>query len=258
MKFVFAALFIALIFSGCGDAKAEKPRNKAPLPVYLLLGQSNMVGMRSDAQKLPESMKRTQSNALFFKAGKWAPLAPGVSEVKGFGPEISFAQSMKASGKFGIIKVSAGATTLFKEWNPTTDDSLYGKAIDLVREAKKTRPIKIAGVLWMQGESDGATQEMADSYESNLRTLISSLRSDLNEPHLPIAACRVTAPSTQFPFIETVRKAQESVREPGYTWFNCDSLTKGPDNLHYDTDGQIKLGSMFAQAIKEAIRQAQM
>ncbi|MCJ8203578.1 sialate O-acetylesterase [Pseudomonas sp. RGM2987] len=250
MKFRFAVIFVALAFAGGGESKAESSRSKSPLPVYLLLGQSNMVGMRSDAEKLPGPMKRAQNNALFFKAGKWAPLAPGVSEVKGFGPEISFAQSMKGSGKFGIIKVSAGATTLFKEWNPNIGDSLYGKTLDLVQEAKRTRSIKIAGVLWMQGESDGATQEMADSYESNLKTLLSSLRSDLNEPHLPIAACRVTAPSTQFPFIETVRKAQESVQEPGYTWFNCDNLTKGPDNLHYDTQGQIALGQLFAEALK--------
>ncbi len=212
-----------------------------------------MVGMRSVSADLPPELQKPQSQALFFKNGEWVELAPGVSEPKGFGPEISFSNEMAKTGEtFGLVKISAGATTLFNEWNPNTKESLYAKTIQTVAAARKTRPIKIAGILWMQGESDGATLEMAEAYSRNLTLMIKSFRADLNSADIPVAACRVTAPANQFPFIENVRQAQQHENIEHYKWFDCDSLTRGPDNLHYDTNGQIKLGYMFAEAIKSA------
>lgn len=238
---------LAVAISGC--ANSEKVDNQ--LPVYLLLGQSNMVGMRSKVDDLPAALKETQNESLFFKDGKWLPLAPGVSEGKGFGPEISFsAEITKSKQQIGIIKLSAGATTLYKEWNPSVQNSLYRQTLALVDRAKETRNIKIAGVIWMQGESDGSTKEAADAYAKNLDDLISKFRTDLKSPDLPFSACRVTAPAAQFPFVETVRQAQMAEKATNYAWFDCDSLTKGPDSLHYDTAGQIRLGQMFAKSIQ--------
>lgn len=244
MKGFFAVFAVLAALAGCTEQTDET------LPVYLLLGQSNMVGMRSIATDLPADMQGTEPLALFFKDGKWIPLAPGVSEPKGFGPEISFSHELAANGgKFGLIKVSAGATTLASEWAPSNKDGLYVKTIAQVDAAKKTRNIKVAGVLWMQGESDGATAEMAAAYKSNLERLISAIRHDTGVSSLPFSVCRITSPASQFPFTEQVRKAQESVSVSGYGWFDCDSLSKGPDSLHYDTAGQINLGKLFYKTL---------
>lgn len=245
MKIVIFLAAVVVALTGCTS------RDYDAMPVYLLLGQSNMVGMRSMTADLPAELQKTQHHALFFKDGKWVELAPGVSEPKGFGPEISFSDEMAKSGEtIGLIKISAGATTLFSEWNPKSKDLLYTKTINAVDAARKTRPIKIAGILWMQGESDGATLEMAEAYSRNLKLMISSFRADLQSAEIPVAVCRVTAPTNQFPHIDMVRKAQQLETAEHYKWFDCDSLTKGPDNLHYDTHGQIKLGYKFAEAIK--------
>lgn len=245
---VVLVLLSLSIFSGCNDNSEKKQQ---PLSVYLLLGQSNMVGMRSDPSKLPMELTSIQSDSLFFKDGKWVPIGPGVTEDKGFGPEISFSKNMTEHNKIGIIKISAGNTTLDKEWNSDENGELYIKTLSVIHEAEKTRKIKIDGVLWMQGESDGATLERAKKYQSRLESLITNLKRETDNKKLSFSVCRITSPSEQFPFTTTVRKAQESINVGGYSWFDCDSLTKGPDNLHYDTNGIVKLGELFAKSTQE-------
>jgi hypothetical protein len=239
------------LFSIFKQPKAHQPNEGGAMPVYLLLGQSNMVGMRSIADDLPKNLRRTQPYALFFSDGKWVELAPDVTEPKGFGPEISFSNAMAKKGEtFGLIKVSAGATTLASEWSPARADGFYAKTMKMVAEARKSKNIRIAGVLWMQGESDGGTREMAEAYDHNLTNFIKTIRADLKSPSLPFVACRVTAPLEQFPFIQAVREAQAKQASANYAWFDSDHLTKGPDSLHYDTAGQIKLGELFAKSLK--------
>ena len=52
-----------------------------------------------------------------------------------------------------------------------------------------------------------------------------------------------------FKYTSIVRNAQENVHADGYKWFDCDGLSKGPDNLHYDTKGIINLGQLFAKSL---------
>lgn len=259
MKGAIASLAGAFVVacSGCGGGGGDEAPSQpaaatpveAPMPVYLLLGQSNMVGFRSKVEELPADLMRPQPQALYFKNGAWVPLQPGVAEPTGIGPELSFAKRMASAGKFGLIKVAEGDTTLYGKWNPSTGDGLYARTLATVAEASKTRSIKITGVLWMQGESDGATNFMANTYSANLANLISSLRRDLAEPDLPVAVCRQTAPTDQYPFTEVVRAAQATDQIANYRWFDCDGIAKGPDNLHYTTAGQVKLGELFADAM---------
>jgi len=245
-KICFLILLPLAVISGCHD---ESIKTKQPLPVYLLLGQSNMVGMRSDASKLPSELQKNQPNALFYKNNKWVSIAPGVTEDKGFGPEISFSKKMSEHGKIGIIKISAGNTTLENEWNSDNNGELYLKTLSVIREAEKTQKIQIQGVLWMQGESDGSTKEKAEEYKHRLESLIVNLKKETSNQNLAFSVCRITSPIDQFPFTPIVRKAQETVSIDGYSWFDCDSLSKGPDNLHYDTDGIVKLGELFYESI---------
>ena len=46
---------------------------------------------------------------------------------------------------------------------------------------------RLAGMIWMQGESDAPDLSMAAVYEDNLRNLIARVRQDTGEPALPFA-----------------------------------------------------------------------
>lgn len=239
-------MLVAVLLVGCMNQPDDS------LPVYLLLGQSNMVGMRSEVAALPVELRAVQPLALFFKDGAWIPLSPGVSEAKGFGPEISLAHELARQGRpFGLIKVSYGATTLAKDWSPSNPGGMYGQAISQVKAAKQTRNIKVVGVLWMQGESDGETAEIASAYKENLELFVAALRRDTQSGDVPFVACRVTAPEVFFPYIGMVREAQESFTGENYHWLNCDSLTKVKDRVHFDTAGQVELGRLFYEAIQQ-------
>lgn len=244
---MLALLGLLLVLVSCGGGGSGDPvESSAPpevLPVYLMLGQSNMVGNKADPALLPEHLREVQTDTLIYK-GDWLELAPGVAQDIGFGPEISFAHELRQV--IGIIKVAGGGTTLAENWNPR--GNLYAKAMKTYARAKASRPIEIRAILWMQGETDGVLQEHADAYKANLEETVAALRREVG--NVPFILCRVNPPLAEYPYAETVRQAQMTVNIPDYHWMDCDSLTKVADGIHFDTEGQIALGRMFADAVR--------
>jgi hypothetical protein len=244
---MLALLGLLLVLVSCGGGGSGDPvESSAPpevLPVYLMLGQSNMVGNKADPALLPEHLREVQADTLIYK-GDWLELAPGVAQDIGFGPEISFAHELRQV--IGIIKVAGGGTTLAENWNP--NGNLYAKAIQTIRKAARSRPIKIRAILWMQGESDGKTKAHADAYKTNLEETVASLRRSVG--HVPFVLCRVNSPLSRYPYTETVRQAQMTANIPDYRWMDCDGLTTVDDGIHFDAASQVQLGLMFADAVR--------
>jgi Carbohydrate esterase, sialic acid-specific acetylesterase len=222
-----------------------------PLKVFVLAGQSNMVGSRAVAAELPEALQGIQEQAFFFDGQAWVALAPGVTEETGFGPELSFACQMTATLKepVGIIKHSVGGTDLAERWDPVNPKSLYAELVEKVRAARESRPVEVVGMLWMQGERDSKDAEMAAAYGDNLGELIKSARRHFENPDMPFVAGRVNPPEAEFLHVGLVRNAQEECRLGQYAFIDCDTLPKGPDNLHYDTEGVVTMGERFAEAM---------
>jgi len=110
-----------------------------PLPTFIFVGQSNMVGKRCRAEELPAQLQQVNSYALFFQAKtkSWVAIAPGRTEPSGFGPEIAFASVMaeQLGHPIGIIKHSRGGTNLHRQWNPADEKSLFG---ELTKKVKAT------------------------------------------------------------------------------------------------------------------------
>lgn len=218
------------------------------LKVFVFAGQSNMVGMRSESGELPDSMGKPNPKALFWTGDSWDSLAPGVSQEKGFGPEISFAHAWteRTGETIGIIKHSIGGTSLATQWLPEVKYSLFQKLKAKVEAAKESRPIEIVGMLWMQGERDSREPEMAAAYEKNLKHLVETAREEFGAPEMVFVAGRVNPPEGKYVARETVRAAQKNLKLKGYRWIDCDDLSLGPDNLHYDTAGIVEMGLRFA------------
>jgi len=261
MRLVIAASLIAALLATAGavavalaagekkasdeqTAPAAQPAGEKLL-VFVLAGQSNMQGSGEGA-KLPAQLKAPQKDVLVFDGKGWQPLKPGGR----FGPEVTFGRDMaKALGRpVGIIKFAVGGTNLAYNWHPKVAKNLYAKTLALVNAAKKSRPIEIAGMLWMQGERDSLFGGMAEKYAANLKELVTSARKDYEAPQMPFVLGRVNPPA-RYKFAGKVRKAQQEIAEPKTAWIDCDDLPKHRDNLHYNTQGQITLGERFAAAI---------
>lgn len=251
-KFFLAVFFVFLI----GLFLFPEPEIQA----YLFLGQSNMVGYKTDSSRLPKN-ESVVPNVKIFKNGQWKAY---VLE-KQVGPELSAVKALAGSdfivGELGLIKLAFNSTSLFA-WSPNwsrekatvTDNArvgpLYEKLLSIVRKAKKAQKTRIRAVFWLQGETDAKYQEAARQYKQNLTEFITSLRRDLGDPELPFILAKIDPPSECCPYRNTVRKAQIDVANEldKVEIVSIDDLSRQADRLHLDEMGQIRLGRRYAGA----------
>jgi len=243
-------LYVVLFLLVWGFVETVMAQEK-PLKVFVLAGQSNMVGRRAKVAELPEDLKKEQAGALFFTGRGWVPLAPGVTERQGFGPEISFARRMseRLGEPIGIIKHSRGGSNLAEDWSPENPKSLYAALLKKVKAARKTREIEIVGMVWLQGGRDAKFEAMARAYAANLKKFIERARKDFASADMPFVAGRSSLPKKTFPFADAVRKAQEQCRSPHYAFIDCDTIEKRADRTHYTTAGYVEVGYRLADAM---------
>jgi len=219
--------------------------------------------------------------------GIWAPMEPGHGygfKTNGhsntlsdrFGPELSFANTLIINGeKVAIIKYSFGGTALYSgagygDWNPGIDIrnhydnalSTISNAYDVIDINGDGRMDKLipAGIIWMQGESDAEhSQQSADAYLENLTNLMALIRAALRKENLPVIIGKINdshmTPDNQptQPYIKTVHFAQKQFTDSdecaSYVT-EIDSYQFSDDAWHYDTDGFIRMGTAFANAVK--------
>ncbi|WP_366184025.1 sialate O-acetylesterase [Flavobacterium ovatum] len=198
-----------------------------------------------------------------------------------FGPELMIGTVLAEKfpkEKFLLIKTAQGGTALYGAWNPDwtaekTDEveaegfkrdlKLYANFIDDVKQNIKRiesqgNTYKIIGMGWMQGENDAAKEVSALSYETNLVNLINRVRTDLNVKDMPFVLGQINSHYGNFPAgPETVRTAQlnsnkllkkvvtiKTIADKPF-----DDYPKHSDNVHYNAEGQYRLGNAFAEAL---------
>ena len=224
--------------------------------------------------------------------GAWLQLRPGHgrdfksdglkhSYSDRFGLELSLAQTLKRQypgAYIAFIKYSRGGTAIdskaaaqkrFGAWDPEWDGGDgEGKGINQYDHFKATLRHAFAdkdldndgepdtlipsGILWMQGESDADSEDVARRYESNLRNLMNLIRKDLGEPSrkIPVVIGRITDWKV-WKFGEIVRKAQASFvkADPRAALVTSTDSYGNSDPWHYDTAGYLDLGEQFAKAL---------
>lgn len=246
-----ACAFTFLATSGCHRFE--------PAAVFILAGQSNMVGQGLTAD-LPDSLRRAPPNVRFVLDGSVSGLGAG----RTFGPEVTFAHEIARrwpDREIILVKFAVGGTSLLA-WAPDWDSAsaaitqnagagaLYTRLLKHIAEADLPAGAEYAAVLWVQGERDARYPEAAQQYEANLVALIRQLRADLDVHRLPFFTARVNPPSDRYPAVVHVRRAQEDVagRVEGVVIVDADGLSKRNDGVHYDTGGILELGRRFATA----------
>lgn len=257
LRHLTLAVFCFNAFVSHASVLAED-KDEKPLLTFVFAGQSNMVGKRCRAEELPKELQKENSDALFFqpKSKTWIAIAPGRTEPKGFGPEIAFASAManKLGHPIGIIKHSRGGTNLHRQWNPLSERSLFGELVTIVKAASKVRPIKVVGMVWVQGGADSKSEVMASAYAANLKQLVTRSRVNFESPKMVFLSGRIPPKSDKVkPFWKSVRQAQQDLKIENYAWVNCDDITTGSDRIHYDTAGMVKLGTRQAETMAKRL-----
>ena len=115
-------------------------------------------------------------------------------------------------------------------------------------------------MLWMQGESDSETLEMANAYEKNLVNLLRDIREKTGQPHLPVVMGRISSSLLKetpwvFDHARIVQQAQDRVaaQDPDTFIVPTDDLPTLKDNTHFDSAGQMTLGDRMATQMLKAL-----
>jgi len=191
------------------------------------------------------------------KRNQWAPLAPSHR----LGPEIAFGHAIAKAlpeDDVRLVKYAINGTALYKQWAPTAGPcyigfmaAAQGALADL--EAKQV-PYEIAGMLWLQGESD-AVEKMGAEYEQNLAAFIAHMRSKFNTPEMPFIIARVRNFYGKGEQAQMVRTTQQALAEqmPQVAWFDTDDLNPLVNGGHYGLAGTLEIGKRFAQSYLETV-----
>jgi lysophospholipase L1-like esterase len=252
-------LLIASAVHGKDEPNSAVPDK--PEIFFLLGGQSNMAGngFTKDLPKTPEyeGYRSSPGNVYIWdaKGKKWTPLGIGSQ----FGPEIGFAHTLSSAlpGKhIGIVKYAAGGTSM-DQWTP--EGKLYSRLLADYQDALKSAPdMKLAAMLWHQGESDSDAEDVAKAYQDKFIHFIKTIRKDTQQADLlfiygQINPARSFRGVPRFLQADIVRKAQQDLRLPRAIMITTDDCEMNKDGIHYSAKGQVKMGKRFAETyLKQA------
>ncbi len=196
-----------------------------------------------------------------------------------FGPELLFGQTIAANNprsKIAIIKYALGGSGLaigvgYGNWHPDFDDGAginqYDHALRAIRDATAHSDIDgdgvadrliPSGIVWMQGEADAFdSQAAADEYRVNLERLMNLLRAALRVDDLPVVIGKITDSGmaddgSVMDYIQTVQQAQQDFAASDECAVHVtvtDELKDSSDAWHYDSDGFVRMGIAFAEAM---------
>jgi hypothetical protein len=240
--------------------------------VFLLGGQSNMAGVGNypggtisgityPPDLLPSSSPYypEQTNVKYWNNG-WTNLRIGFgydTSKNEFGPEVSFGYTLKRlfpQDDIYLVKWGVSGSNLAVDWNPdvaggkycyTNFKSRVNAALSNLRNAQLS-PV-VAGMIWMQGESDTSNADYAAAYKSNLINFIDQVRTDFGTSETPFVLGRILTVFGTPENNDVVRSAQMTVSDSvsHVSWFSTDNLQLVYPG-HYGSQGQGDLGVLFA------------
>lgn len=250
---------IVLCFVASTTVSADGPRKTK---VFLLGGQSNMAGLgKTTDMKDPYSKPFNIVKIWNAMTRKWEPLEGnfGASGKGSFGPELSFGHAIAEAlpnDDVRLVKYAVIGTALYNGWAPTSGAQyvvFMNTAKAALSDLKASRvDYEIAGMLWLQGESDAAENQAA-TYEKNLAAFITHMRTEFKTPKMAFIIARVLGYyGGQTGQAKIVRDAQVKVAKSteNVTWFDTDDCERVNEG-HYSSSGLIEIGKRFAAGYSE-------
>jgi hypothetical protein len=245
------------------------------LPVFILVGQSNMTGADSERSATIPGSEPGDKNVLFWNRAAWngvewendAEFHPLRAQKTGgycadiIGPEFAFAREMQRKGglaRLAIVKVSFPGSDLAVDWRkePAMGKRAYAALQEEMAQAMQALAARhetpaVNAILIHQGISDAATEAKAAAYETNLRQFLAHLRADFAKPETPIVLARENASPRMKPgLMEQVRTTIVRVAEttPRTAWINVDDLDRVKGH-HFTAVAQMEIGKRYAAAL---------
>jgi len=222
------SICVALMYQPAFAAPPAKVR------LFILSGQSNMVGLNPDVSFTPALKKAFPDDELIV-----------VKHAQGGQPIRRWYKAWKAP-----------ANAELKAANEKPGD-LYDGLMARVKLAMQGKTADSITFVWMQGERD-ARGGLSGVYAEALKELIKQLRGDLKRPDVAVVIGRLSDFQKGEKHWDAVRAAQEKVADDDLraAWVDTDDLNGPKNDLHYTKEGYAELGRRFAaKAIELVSRQ---
>ena len=192
-----------------------------------------------------------------------------------FGPEIGISEALneKYANKLFLIKYACGASNLKDDW-VKRDSPMYNRFVTYIK--KQMNNLKdmgyvptIKAMCWMQGEGD-SYEGYYQEYYDNTKEFVGNLRNDLKElagnKDFPFVDAGINN-SPQWQYYRKVNEAKQQFADESENNIYIDTIAAGlhtnqepfdtPDTAHYDTESQVQLGHLFAEAFEPFIEPAE-
>lgn len=266
------AVCLALLLAACGGGGDPAPDTGAPLRVYLMAGQSNILGADAviDPSKvldLADTHQQTEADrsSLFTLGGAesypWGDVRghdtvcfrqeyENGRRIKGHGPEVGFVRHV--GGGVAVVKFAANFSTLEGGRSPWVPGGSVWAAwqsfVDTQLQALG-RPYVVAGLVWDQGIDDGVMQRDGEAYATDLRAVLAGVRARFGP--LPVVLARsVDSQIAGSTAMAPIRAAQVAVgSEPGNAWITLDDLPL-VNTHHLTAAAQLVAGDRYATAME--------
>ena len=226
--------------------------------IFLLMGQSNMKGR---GVMPAEPLRNSQIIMMHKGTDDWylarhplhlvgSPKDFSGADNAGVGPGLAFAETLTKSypkTRVALIPCAKGGSNIH-QWRK--GQVLYDETIRRAKLALTNAPkgkARIAGALWLQGESDSTTPEKIQAYSERLGELIDNLRTDTGIPDLPFIACTIGEKKTPElrSKINAILLGLPKLR-PHTACVDGRSFAKFIDSVHFDTATQEEHGRLYA------------
>ena len=238
--------------------------------LFILAGQSNMQGWRSDAAQYPIDIKvKDESIPFYFEAlnysssnSHWQTLGPQLGHFQQghFGPEVSFAHALSRANYLpAIFKYSSGSSSIKNEWK---SPGHHGQYDDMVKHLKlaihsleaEGHSVTPRAFIWVQGESDAENQQLANEYYWHLKKMLTHLRNSvLKSPNFPI----ILSVDEQHPRVQIRPQVVDaqiklSMEDDSISFVTMKGLEKY-DATHLTSRGTVAQGKRLYQAYMNQI-----
>jgi len=240
---VFARLAIAVIGACClvSGGSAAPPH----LEVFVLAGQSNMAGRGGPLSLASPSNPRL----LIWRRDGWQIAADPLQlptnardHSPGIGPGMTFGLQLvkwQPDVQIGLIMCADGGSSI-RAWLP--DRPLYRQCLDQIHAAGT----RIAGVLFLQGESEALTSEQAVAWLPDFTRVLAAFSGDTHRA--PFMLGQIGTLGAKFQGQQIVRDAQAKAARRYHLLFvrTWDLPINPANNSHFTVPAYRVIGGRFA------------
>lgn len=253
--------------------------NMAGAGNFEALSTSDKARVTAAAKRVSLCDNNKSAKPLSHSYSKYQEEKRGYGKV--FGPEIFIGVTLAEQyleNEFLILKRAEGGTSLYGAWHPkwteergrVGENKVRKQKMQLVKEhmaiidanleqlEAEGRSYEIIGMAWMQGENDAAREVRAREYEENLIDLIKTYRTTYKCKDMPFVMGQINSRYGNFPegpemvrqaYINVVKRVKNTAVIETSTDTTWSDFPKTSDNVHYNHEGQMLLGTAMGEAL---------